>query len=69
MARYHMHNELTGMTLPGYIIGEATDEEIQRANARLESTASPYRLKPIAQSAFSEQLTTSEAILEPVAHT
>jgi hypothetical protein len=64
-----MHNEITGIALPGYLIGEATEEEIAKANARLESTASPYRLKLAPASSRSiEQRTDAKAILEPVAH-
>ena len=47
MASYQFLNRVTGMPLHGFYCGEATEEEIAAANARLKNSGSELRLLPI----------------------
>jgi hypothetical protein len=53
MASWQMTCIPSGVTLAGYIVKSATEEEIAAANARLASSGSGFRYTPV------------DAILEP----
>jgi hypothetical protein len=46
MGTYQMRHAMTGMVLNGYQVLDATDAEIEAANARLTKAGNQYRLEP-----------------------
>jgi hypothetical protein len=56
MGSYVLRHAVTGMALPGYVVQQAEEGEIERANHNLARRSSPFRFEALAVSAHQPKL-------------